>query len=81
MAEHVLPVALGNKEKPDALYCLACAKEKTKADIAQIRKADRQRKYQENGRGRKRKGPKLKGKSEWPKGRKIPSRGFSGTPR
>lgn len=42
IGEHTLPVALGNPNKPDVLLCGQCAKDKTRTDIRQIRKADRQ---------------------------------------
>ena len=47
IGEHTTPVALGNDEKPDALYCVACAKRKThgddglRGDISAIAKAKR----------------------------------------
>lgn len=60
IAEHTLPVALGNPEKPDCLLCWPCAKAKTVADVWQIAKAKRQGKFHETGRSRARKGRPLK---------------------
>lgn len=42
IAEHEIPVALGNASKPDGLRAWDCAAEKTKADLARIAKAKRQ---------------------------------------
>lgn len=77
VAEHWLPVQLGNTEKPDCLLCVAHAKLKTKTDMSQIARAKRREKYQKTGRGRARKGkalplknfqPKPEGyKFKWPK--------------
>jgi hypothetical protein len=62
IAEHTLPVALGNPEKPDCLLCWPCAKAKTVADVWQIAKAKRQAKYHTTGKGRARKGRPLQGR-------------------
>lgn len=61
IAEHEIPVALGNAGKPDYLLCPDCAAHKTKADVKRIAKAKRQQAKHLTGRGRARKGPKLKG--------------------
>jgi len=42
IAEHGLPVALGNLSKPDHLRREDCASEKTREDVRQIAKAKRQ---------------------------------------
>lgn len=42
VAEHTLPVKLGNASKPDCLLREDCAAEKTRADVRQIAKAKRQ---------------------------------------
>lgn len=42
IAEHELPVALGNPNKPDCLLRWDCAKAKTVADVRRIAKAKRQ---------------------------------------
>jgi len=67
IAEHWLPVALGNDAKPDTLLCGQCAKDKTRTDIRQIRKADRQ--AGRTGQQKRRR----EGKT-----RPIPSQGFRG---
>jgi len=44
IAEHWVPVALGNEEKPDCLLCEACAHKKSfglRGDISNIAKAKR----------------------------------------
>ena len=68
IAEHTLPVGLGNEEKPDCLLCLYHAGKKTKEDMKRISKANRQRRSHETGRGKARRGkPMESGKRKWPK--------------
>ena len=74
IAEHTIPVAVGNTEKPDCLLCGKCAGEKTAVDRRDIARAKRRRRYHEEGRGRKRKGKKMESRSQWPK-RKFAKRG------
>jgi len=69
--EHTLPVALGNRDKPDAILHPDCAREKTAKDIDMICKADRQRLYHETGRSSKSKPKKIPS-------RPLQSRGFQG---
>jgi hypothetical protein len=60
--EHILPVGLGGSNElfNRALYCVPCAKTKTKDDLRRMRKADRQGR---SHRGEKlQRGPKLKGR-------------------
>ncbi len=68
IAEHSIPVALGNEEKPDCLLCLGCATIKTKKDVTTIAKTKRQKLKHETGRSRKRKSkPFPKRVNQWPK--------------
>jgi 5-methylcytosine-specific restriction enzyme A len=60
--DHTLPLALGGTEKPDSALAKHCHREKTKADVGRIAKADRQKKAHLGLKSRK--------------GRAIPSRGF-----
>jgi hypothetical protein len=73
--DHTLPHALGGGtvlENASGM-CAQHHREKTKADVRRIRKADRQAKCV---------GPRppskrpIKGRSQWPEGRKLQSRGF-----
>jgi hypothetical protein len=71
IAEHTLPVALGNGEKPDCLLCVPCAKEKTRQDVKRISKADRQAKAYRGEKKAKRpfRKPPEGYKHRWPKQR------------
>ena len=56
--DHTLPLALGGPEKPDSALARHCHKAKTRQDVRQIRKADRQGKSHRGE--KKRKGPPMK---------------------
>lgn len=72
IAEHSVPVALGNEEKPDCLLCRAHAYLKTaNEDMPRISKARRQ--AGETGQQARRKKRKSEGKAFFPK-RKFPRR-------
>ncbi len=78
IAEHTIPVALGNLNKPDTILCRSCAGLKTKKDMRDIAKVKRMRKHHETGRGRARRGAPLKSaKRPWPK-RKMETRNGNG---
>jgi len=85
IAEHTMPVAMGNEEKPDALWRKTCASEKTARDLTQIAKAKRQAgetgQQARRARGATKQIPARV--NPWPpKGtRKIPSRPFPKRPR
>lgn len=75
IAEHTLPVALGNRNKPDCLLCVPCTSPKTAEDVARIAKADRQRKAHLGLKKAQRpfRKPPEGYKTQWPS-RSIPSR-------
>ena len=52
--DHVIPLGLGGSNSPDnwAALCPGCHRSKTRADLKQIAKAKRQRRYHETGRSR-----------------------------
>lgn len=73
--DHVLPHALDGKtvlENGEGL-CKAHHTDKSRSDVRRIRKADRQAKCVGPREPSKR---TIKGHSQWPKGRKLQSRGF-----
>jgi 5-methylcytosine-specific restriction endonuclease McrA len=70
--DHVIALALGGADEPDNICAMhqRCHRGhdgKTSQDIRMIRKADRQRRKHEEGRGRKRKGKPIKS-AGFPKG-------------
>lgn len=81
--EHTIPVALGNTEKPDAIWTAACARQKTSTeDAPRIAKSRRQAgetgQQARRARGKTKKIPAR----PFPKGkRKMPSRPFPKRPR
>jgi len=85
IAEHTIPVMLGNRDKPDSLWRKPCADAKTKLDLARIAKAKRQ--ARETGQQARRARGTTKAipakRNPWPpKGaRKIASRPFPRKPR
>lgn len=81
--EHVIPRKLveeGFEAERDAFenrrfYRWPCALKKTKADLAQIAKADRQGgETGQYARRQKRGGGSIKSRTSWPKGRKLPTK-------
>jgi len=63
ICEHTIPLAIGENSKPDALWLIACARKKTKSDVANIAKCRRLR----GDSGRRKPGARVA---------KIASRGF-----
>lgn len=71
IAEHDIPVALGNQDKPTRLLCkLVCAAKKTTIDRQRIHKSDRQGLRTGQQARLARTGPKLKSNG------KLQARGF-----
>ncbi len=77
--DHITPAWCGGKgtEENGAFLCVTCHKIKTVTDNQEAKRSARLRGEKGQLARRKRNGSRLKSRGNWPKGRKLQSKGFS----